>query len=197
MSASPGSSEPWCATLRISTSGRLEPCGDVGLGIGGEKDVGRAVRGVKDDRVEVGILARRPGVGGPERAQDESARPIRRARADGSHGDVVCSCGTNRLLLLGAGRLQVRVEHLADVESAQHVRRTSHVVALWMGEHERRERPDAHVDELRCGIAFRWALIDENAGTRCLEQDGVALPDIEEGDAKARRWSPRRRRVCA
>ena len=196
MSASPGSSEPWCATLRISTSGRSEPCSDVGFSVGREEDVGRAVRGEEDDRVEVGVLARRPRVDRPEGAQDESARPKGRTRAHDSHGYVVCSCGTNRLFALGSGRLEVRVEHLPDVEAAQDVVRPSHVVALRMGEDESRERPNAHVDELRCGIAFRWALIDENAGTRCLEEHGVPLTDVEERHAKPRWWGPCRRCVC-
>ncbi len=114
-----------------------EARGDAGLGIGREKDVGRAVGGEQDDRVEVRVLARRPRVGRPERTQDEPARPVRRTRPDDAHRNVVGACRAERLLAFRSGRGEVGVEHLPHVEPAQNVCRSSHVVALRMREHER------------------------------------------------------------
>ena len=94
--------------------------------------------------------------------------------------------------MLGAGCLEIRLEDLPDVEPANDVRSAPDVVALGVGEDERGERADAHVFELPRGVALGWALVDENARTGRLEQNRVALTDVEERDSKTRRRLSRR-----
>src|SRR4051812_46878268 len=114
-SARPGSSEPWCATLRISTGGRgrLPVTADsswagvriledldrrgvqmtvaVRLGIGREQGVGLPVGGHEDDRVVVRVVARRPGAVRPQDVQREpaDAEALSRSRDLDSYSTLV------------------------------------------------------------------------------------------------------------
>jgi len=66
------------------------------------------------------------------------------------------------------------------------------VVSLRVCEHERGEPADAEASQLPRHVGFRRALIDQHSALGHLEQDRVALADIEEGDPQAgRRRQPR------
>ena len=97
-----------------------------------------------------------------------------------------------RFLALRPGRLEAGVEDLRDADAADDVGRAADVVTLRVRENERRERANTHPGELFRDVRLRRALIDENAGSRRLEQDRVALADVEERHAEARGRVPRR-----
>src|SRR5262245_56643911 len=86
-SASAGSSEPWCATFIV----------------GGQVDVGLAIRRDEDHCVLVRILARASGVLRPENADAERAGAKARARSNDPNRNPTRSRGTDCLIALGAG----------------------------------------------------------------------------------------------
>ena len=163
---------------------------DVGLRVRREEDVRLAVGRDQDDGVQVRVLRDRPLVRGPEHAQAEPSGPVGRARANDVDRYVSIARGAERLLVLRAGRREIRVEHPPDPEPADHVRGASDVVALRMRQDERRQRADPHAQELLRRVALGRALVDEHPRARRLEQDRVALPDVEERDAQPGRRLP-------
>ena len=61
-----------------------------------------------------------------------------------------------------------------------------------MSEHERRQRTDSHPSELVGDVRFGWPLIDEDPGARCLEENRVSLPHVQERHPEPRRFLPGR-----
>ena len=61
-----------------------------------------------------------------------------------------------------------------------------------VGDHERGERVQPHAPQLAIDARFGRPGVDEHRALRRLEEDPVALPDVEERDAEARRRRPRR-----
>src|SRR5918995_2490811 len=82
------------------------------------------------------------------------------------------------------------MEHAADAHATDDLGCSTDVVALWMGEDERGERADSHADKLLRRVSLGRPLVDEDSGARRLQQDRVALADIEERHAQ-----PARRRT--
>ena len=77
------------------------------------------------------------------------------------------------------------VEHGAHIELLEHVGGAADVVALRMGEDERCKAFDAESFELAGDVRLRRALVDEDGALRDLQQDRVALADVEHGDPQS------------
>ena len=75
-----------------------------------------------------------------------------------------------------------RVEYGTHVELLEHLGRAADVVALRVGEHERRELVHAQLVELGGHLGLGRALVDQYCALRDLEEDGVALAHVEHGD---------------
>ena len=132
--------------------------------------------------MQVRVLARRPGAVGPEHAEPEAAEPeaVARARLDDRHA-AIRRLG-ERGALERAGDREPRIEHAIDREPPQDVLGAADVVALRVREHERGEPPDAEAAQLARDVRLRRPLVDEHRALGHLEQDRVALADVEEGD---------------
>ena len=125
-----------------------------------------------------------PGVGRPQHVEDEPADAEGRPCSDDLDPHVARSRGPERLLALGPGRSEARLEHLPHAEPPDHVRRTAHVITLGVGHDDRGERADAHSRELARDVRLRRPLVDEDARARRLQQRRIALADVEEGHAE-------------
>ena len=89
--------------------------------------------------VEVRILRRQTGIGGPEHAEDEAAGPELGSRPNDPDRNATTPRRGDRLLALRPGGREGRIEHRGDPKPSNDVRGTAHVVALGMREDERRE----------------------------------------------------------
>ena len=173
-----------------------KPRGDVRLGVGGKEHVRRPVRRREDDGVQVRILGRAARVRRPQDAQDEPSYSEARSCANDAHGNAARSAQPPAPPRAPARSPREPGSRIwATRSAANDVGRAADVVALRVREYERRERADAHAGELPRDVCLRRALIDEDAGSRRLEQDRVALADVEERHAQARWRIPRRRRT--
>ena len=82
-----------------------------------------------------------------------------------------------------------------DLEPAEHAGGAADVIALRMGEDERRQPSDAEAGELSGDVRLGRPLVDEHVALGDLQQDRIALADVERRDAEARRrWRRRRAR---
>ncbi len=173
---------------------KREPRGDVGLRVGAEEDIGRAVRRDEHDGVEVGVLARThrrlPARGRCRRRRPtRKLEPARTTRIETPRSRAAASASS----LSGPVTWRPGLENLRDVEPANHLGRTPDVIALRMRENDGAERVDSHADQLAGHVGFRRALVDEDPSPTRLEQHGISLPDVQERHAEAGRWVPRRR----
>ena len=186
--ARPGSAEPWWATLRISTRRREQPRGDVRLGVRGQQGVDLAVasRAARRRAGSDPPSAFRPG---PARGRGAGAgrAGTRRPRASRRPRRPRSAAAASAAPLVRARRGEARVEHAVDREPAEHGLSAADVVALRVREHERGEPPDAEAAKLLGDVRLRRPLVDEDRALGHLEQDRVALPDVEERDPEARR----------
>ena len=143
----------------------------------------------------VRILARRawPDSGqSTRRCSRPSAERVSCPRLDDL--DAVLLCFGQRDALVRARSRQVRIEHAIDGNPAQHGLGTADVVALRMREDDRSQPPHAERAELLCDVRLGRALVDEHRALRHLQENRVALADVEERDAEPVRRRQRRRR---
>ena len=177
---------------------REEPRGDVRLGVGGQQRVDLAVGREQDDREPVRVLAsatRR----GPARARAAAAvRAGRRrphaSRRPGRRGRLrrrapPARTGPRRR---GAGRGRARRRRGAARSRRRRCGRAA-------GASARRAASRRTPRSRSCCATFAsggpWST--RTAPSRHLEQDGVALPDVEKRDPEARRRRQLRRRARA
>ena len=187
--ARPGSAEPWWATLRISIRGRREPRGDVGLRVGRQERVDLAVASRAARRRDCSDPASgAPGPVRPEHAEPEPAEP------EGIAGSGLDDRDAARRQRPRARRPRTGRRRRAAGSStrstpmrAEHRLRAADVVALRVREDERRQPADAEVSELLRDLRLGRPLVDEDRALRNLEQDRVALTDVEERDPEAGR----------
>jgi hypothetical protein len=158
--------------------------GHVGLRVRREQEVERAVDGVQHDRAPVGIVAGRPGGIGPEHVEPQVAEAKALPGPDDTEGDVPRRRRFPRPPPVLAVRHETRVEYALDVQRPDHVGRSAHVVASGVREDECGERAHAPSAQLTCHARLGRSLVDEDAALRHLEQDAVALADVEERDAQ-------------
>ena len=111
-----------------------------------------------------------------------------RTGADDANRDMSPPRDVERILAVGSGRSQTRVEHLADAEPAEHLGRTPDVIALRMGQDHRAERVDSHARELPRHVCLGRALVHEHACARCLEERRIPLAHVQERDTERDRW---------
>jgi hypothetical protein len=164
---------------------RVERRHEVRLGVPGEEQVGLAVRREEDDRALVRVEPRQARVAGPEHAQPEAAEAERVARARDRDGDAPAPGGRQRVRVLRARSGEARVEHPPDVEAVEHAGGAADVVPLRVRQHEEREPADAEPAELGGDVRLRRPLVDEHGAFAHLQQDRVALADVEERDPQA------------
>ena len=122
----------------------------------------------------------------------ECVRPPH-SRRDERHAEPAGS-RAQRPLVDALARLH-RVDHLAHGQRTQDGRRAADVVAVRVGRHERGERVESHAAELPVDMRLGRPGVDEHRALRRLEQDRVALADVEKRDAQARRAATTRRRM--
>ena len=68
--------------------------------------------------------------------------------------------------------------------------RTADVVTLRVGQHREREVTHTELAQLVVDVAFGRALVDEHRSLPDLEQDGVSLADVQNGQPEpGRRWA--------
>ena len=110
-----------------------------------------------------------PGAGCDDRTR-------RAARAAASAGSLV------RALRPGCAGRATR----SDLELLEHVGGAADVVPLRMGEDERRQPSTPSLSSCPATSRLGRPLVDENRALRNLQQDRVALADVEHGDPQAR-----------
>ena len=91
-------------------------------------------------------------------------------------------------------RLQ-RIDHRTDGQRSQHGGEAPDMIAVGMRDDDRRERVQPHASQLALDMCLGWTAVDQHRPLGRLEQDAVALPDVEERDAETRGRRPRRRRM--
>ena len=165
---------------------------DLRLGVAGEQQVDRAVAREHDGAVKMRILVGRARVVGPENAEPE---PPERgtscpARAGTSGTPRPRAVDRSRPLVEARARLH-RVDHRADRQRPQDGRRAADVIAVRVRDHDRGERVEPHPPQLPVDARLGRAGIDEHRALRRLEQDPVALADVEERDPQPGRRRPR------
>jgi hypothetical protein len=96
-------------------------------------------------------------------------------------------CDVERLVLVRARARQPRIEDLLDASATEHGGRPADVVSLRMGQHEDVDALDAEMTEELVDVRLGRALVDENGALGNLEQDSVALTDVEERDPESLR----------
>ena len=135
------------------------------------------------------------GRAGRARARGAAAgRAARRCRPGRSHRHAAGRGLRERLLLVRTRRRQRRIEHKVGFDTTEHLLRAADVVALRVGQDERR------ADAAHRGVAaVRRPRPPAALGRRALRpagacrSDRIALPDVEQGDAQA----GRRRAGCS
>ena len=65
--------------------------------------------------------------------------------------------------------------------------RAAHVVTLRVSEYEGCQTGDAEVAQLLCDLGLGRTLVDKHGPFRHLDENRIALADVEEGETKARR----------
>ena len=121
------------------------------------------------DRPKIGRALQRLRARVGEQAVEHVAAPP--ATGD----DAVAACNT-----LGFFSGDARLVVVASVDKWK----AADVVALGMRQDEGREPPHPEVAQLPLHSSLRRTLVDEQCSLRHLQQDGVALADVEEGDAE-------------
>ena len=111
---------------------------------------------------------------------------------DDDDRDAVSAGRGERLVVVARRRLDARVRHGAHREPIEDPRRPADVIALRMRQDDRRERPHAEPAELARDVRLRRALVHEDSTAGGLDERGIPLPDVEEGDAEAARRRPGR-----
>jgi hypothetical protein len=137
---------------------------------------------VNDHRRVVRIVTRPDGLPRPEHPKLQGADPKRATCAGGDDGDMSAACGREGRLFVGARRWNPRIEHRVDAQAAQDPRGAADVVALRVGEDDRGEAANAETAQLTCHVRLRRALVDQDVPFRDLQEDRVALPDIQRSD---------------
>ena len=127
-SASPGSAEPWCATLRISTCRDSRRRGHLRLGVAGQERVGLAVAREEHDESRFGSSEARRARAAREHAEPQAAQPERLPRPRLEDVDAAIAAAVRSASqLLRARDGQPRIEHTGDVEPLS----TSAVPPTW------------------------------------------------------------------
>ena len=88
----------------------------------------------------------------------------------------------------------MRIEDALDSDLLQDRLGAADVVALRVGEDERRQASNAERLQLLPDVALRRALVDEDGSLRNLHENGVTLADVEERDPQPGRRRQGRRR---
>lgn len=131
----------------------------------------------------------------PQHAKAEPAQPEAVSCADLENRNAAILRRGEGVALLLPRHGQTRIEHTLDGEPAQNVRGAADVVALRMRQDDRRQAAYAERAQLPGHVRLRRPLVDEDRALRHLQQHGVALADVQEGDPQARRRrQPRVRR---
>jgi hypothetical protein len=160
---------------------------DISLGVAREKSVERAVRGEQDDTVRVRILGGEARVVRPEDTDAQPSQPIRATGSRGNDGHPPTPGLPEQLPLVHAvGRLK-RVEHLSDRELGKHLAPAPDVIPMRMRGHKSRQPTDSEPSEQPDHVRLRRPLVDEHSSLRDLEQDRVALADVEHRQAESLR----------
>ena len=79
---------------------------------------------------------------------------------------------------------------VATAKPPHHVRCAADMIELRMGQDDRGERPQPARSQLSGDVCLGRPLVDENRSLGDLQQDRVALPDVEKRDAEPRRRLP-------
>ena len=166
------------------------------LGVAGQEQVDRAV--AREQRRCRGDAGSRP-VSPRDRARGRGcwSRPSVYVRPDAGRDERHAEPARRRAqrpLVEALARLH-RVDHRADVERPQDGRRAADVVAVPVRDDERGEPWRPMPPELPVDVCLGRPGVDEHRALRRLEQDCVALADVEERDAQPCRRRPRRRWV--
>ena len=166
---------------------RPERQGHLGLGVGREQNVERAIGSEQDDCVMMWILALDARPVRPEDTEPEPAEPVDEPDPRRDDPDVLLPRLCERRPLVGAVRGLERVEDKPDLEAIEDLGGATHVVAMRMGDDDDRQPGDAERPQLVSDLGLGRALVHEHRTLRHLQQDGVALPDVENGHTKATR----------
>ena len=92
--------------------------------------------------------------------------------------------------MVGARRVEPRVEHAVDADCFEDVLGSSHVVALRVREDEQREPADPEGAQLPSRLALRRPLVDEHGALGHLHEHGAAAATSSRGTLPRSRRSP-------
>src|SRR5919108_211062 len=122
---------------------------------------------------------------GPEHPEAKAPDAVDGAGSGGDDAHAPAPGLRKGVVLVGARRRDGRVEDELDRQPAQDLGRAADVVALGVREHEHCEPADSEPAELAGDVRLGRALVDEDRAFGDLEQRGVALTDVERGQAEA------------
>ena len=163
------------------------------LGVAGQQRREACVREQQDDRAVVDVAVRqwrgRLGCAGVEHRH--IGRRVERDALSGAgdddrrRGPVRIGQQTLEGWILVAN---ARLEDGADAEAVEHVDQSGDVILVRMGQHQQvdasREERQVRADAAKGQLRIR-ATVDQHGGAAgCLDQDGVALSDVERGEVQ-------------